>query len=495
MPEPIEELYVVIGSDISKLLKETKEGVGRVEKELKSFGTTAEKESTKASKGFKGISVGWAAIGAAITGAAIAAKKFFSESIDLARRQISAESQLANVLESTGMAAGLTADELKDLASEMQRLTNYGDEAVIESESLLLTFTQIGKDTFPRATKAILDVSTAMGQDLKTSTIQIGKALNDPIAGLGALSRVGIQFTEVQKEQIKAMTEAGNVAGAQAVILSELERQFGGSAEAARAADGGFIALKNSLGDLQEEVGKGVLEGLNSGVGQLSDKLADPATQEGLKAIASALGQAASSVLQVTTSGFIESLGSIDPESLDALAQSMTNAAEAISNIGGAESNLNGIIDALTSIIDAFTTIVNLINSLSSALPNISREIGKLVTPFGALTDSINNLSRLGDLLGLGGGSNSPAVPSFASGGSMFANKPTMVQFGEVPEVATFTPLSKMGGGPQRMEIDLKMSGSAPPGIRSGDRDQIAGVLLNALQEAGFDRASGGRGQ
>lgn len=87
-------------------------------------------------------------------------------------------------------------------------------------------------------------------------------------------------------------------------------------------------------------------------------------------------------------------------------------------------------------------------------------------------------------------------VPSFAGGGSMFANRPTLVQFGEVPEMATFTPLSKIGGrGPQRVEIDLKMSGSAPPGIRSSDRDAIAGVLLNALQEAGFDRASGGRGQ
>jgi len=89
-------------------------------------------------------------------------------------------------------------------------------------------------------------------------------------------------------------------------------------------------------------------------------------------------------------------------------------------------------------------------------------------------------------------------IPSFATGGTMIATRPTLAQFGEVPEMVQFTPLSKIGGGgngPQRVEVDLKMSGSAPPGIRSGDRDQIAGVLLNALMEAGFDRASGGRGQ
>ena len=48
-------------------------------------------------------------------------------------------------------------------------------------------------------------MSTAFGQDLQSSAIQLGKALNDPVAGIGALQRIGVQFTEAQKNTIKAL--------------------------------------------------------------------------------------------------------------------------------------------------------------------------------------------------------------------------------------------------------------------------------------------------
>jgi hypothetical protein len=92
--------------------------------------------------------------------------------------------------------------------------------------------------------------------DLKGASIQLGKALNDPVANLSALSRSGIQFSEEQKEVIKSMAETGRLAEAQTLILDELNNQYGGSAEAAAKADGGFTQLANSFGDLQEEFGK-----------------------------------------------------------------------------------------------------------------------------------------------------------------------------------------------------------------------------------------------
>jgi hypothetical protein len=72
-----------------------------------------------------------------------------------------------------------------------------------------------------------------MGKDLNSSAILVGKALNDPVKGVGALSRAGVQFTASQKETIKALVDSGNVMGAQKMILKELETQFGGSAKAA----------------------------------------------------------------------------------------------------------------------------------------------------------------------------------------------------------------------------------------------------------------------
>lgn len=220
--------------------------------------------SSTAQRGFGGLqkAVGVGLLGAvgAATGGVIALGAAFSDATALARVQANAEKQLDAVLESTGHAAGLTADELKAMASGLQGVTNFGDEATIAGQSLLLTFTNIGKDTFPRATETMLDMSQALGQDMKSSAIQLGKALNDPITGVSALARVGVSFTEQQKDQIKAMAEAGDVAGAQAMILDELGRQFGGSA---RAMADPAIQLSNAWGDFKEVVGGAVLPIIN----------------------------------------------------------------------------------------------------------------------------------------------------------------------------------------------------------------------------------------
>lgn len=78
---------------------------------------------------------------------------------------------------------------------------------------------------------------------------------------------------------------------------------------------------------------------------------------------------------------------------------------------------------------------------------------------------------------------------SMQHGGSMYASSPTMVMFGEAgPERAVFTPLGRDGGTPGKQQIDLRISGSAPPGIGPNEVDRIAGVLLGAIKETGAMR-------
>ncbi len=184
---------------------------------------------------------------------------FLSDCTAKAKEQAAAEAQLGAVLKSTGGAAGVTAEEAKKLAAELQKTTNYGDEATIAAEALLLSFTNISKDVFPDTTKAVLDMSTAMGTGLKETAIQVGKALQDPVLGVTSLQRVGVRLTETQKEQVKTMVEVGDAAGAQALILAELTKEFGGSAEAAVAADGGMTQMSNRMGDMQEKIGTALL--------------------------------------------------------------------------------------------------------------------------------------------------------------------------------------------------------------------------------------------
>src|SRR3990172_7444111 len=124
------------------------------------------------------------------------------------------QAQLANVLRSTGGVAGVTADMANELANSLMGVTRFGDEAILSGENMLLTFTNIGKDVFPEATEVMLDMSQALGQDIKSSAIQLGKALQDPIQGVTALRRVGVNFTEDQQKMIESMVESGDLMGA-----------------------------------------------------------------------------------------------------------------------------------------------------------------------------------------------------------------------------------------------------------------------------------------
>jgi phage-related minor tail protein len=142
------------------------------------------------------------------------------------------------------------------MASGMQKVTTVGDEVTLGGMAILATFKQIRGEGFERSTKAALDMSAVMGQDLKSSMVMIGKAVNDPITGMSMLTRVGVTFTEQQKDMAKQMQESGDMAGAQNIILKELESQFGDTAAALREDFGGAtIAAGNALGDTKEEMG------------------------------------------------------------------------------------------------------------------------------------------------------------------------------------------------------------------------------------------------
>jgi len=184
--------------------------------------------------------------------------EFFKGSVEKFMEQEKASKQLEAVLRSTGSAAGMTAEGIDKLAQSQAQLTLYEDDTTVESAKLLLSFTNIKKGIFEEAIPAIADMASFMGTDLQGATMQVGKALNDPIKGIAALSRAGVSFSEGQKEVIKKMTETGNLAGAQKLIMNELTKEFGGAAAAAREADP-FGALTIQFGEFQETVGKGLV--------------------------------------------------------------------------------------------------------------------------------------------------------------------------------------------------------------------------------------------
>lgn len=175
--------------------------------------------------------------------------------------------QLDTVLRSTNDAVGLTKNQLIELSKSLEAQTTASDEAVLSTENMLLTFTKIGKEIFPQTTKTVLDMATAMNggitpsmEQLRSTSIQVGKALQDPILGVTALRRVGVNFNEEQQKMIKGLVESGKSMEAQRFILAELNKEFGGSAAAAASTyQGKILQLKNTWDDIQEVIGRTIV--------------------------------------------------------------------------------------------------------------------------------------------------------------------------------------------------------------------------------------------
>ncbi len=209
---------------------------------------------------------------ASTVAASVAAMVSFRNAIEFAGKAmtnyenaIQATRQLDATLVSTGRAAEFTSQELKNMASELQRLSNFGDEDILQGATLqLLRFDAIGRDIFPRAQKLVIDLAESMG-GVENAARTLGISLADPTLGLTRLRRIGVAFNSTQEEQIKNFVETGKTAEAQAVLMSALEARFGGLALASVSAT---TQMKNAWGDYLEGVGNSLVffDGVKRGI-------------------------------------------------------------------------------------------------------------------------------------------------------------------------------------------------------------------------------------
>lgn len=226
----------------------TKAALG-LDKTSKAAQTTGSKLSAVA----KGAATGFA-VGAIV--------KFGEASVGAARDSQVATARLEQVFRSMGDTTGTAAKAAEDYAGSLSRKIGVDDEAIMSSQALLATFAKASDETarqagiFDRATAAAADLAAAGYGDLNTNAKQLGKALNDPVKGTAALTKAGVQFTDAQKKQIDAMVKAGDVTGAQKIILGEVEHQVKGTAGAtATSAD----KMNVAFGETQEAVGNALV--------------------------------------------------------------------------------------------------------------------------------------------------------------------------------------------------------------------------------------------
>lgn len=351
--------------------------------------------------------------------------------------------QTEAVIKSTGGAAKVTAKDVGELAGALSRKTAVDDEAIQSGANLLLTFTNVrneagrGNAIFDRTVQVMNDMSVALGQDTKSSALQLGKALNDPIKGVTALQRVGVSFTASQKDQIKTLVESGKTVDAQKLILRELTKEFGGSAAAqATSTD----RLKVTLGNLAETVG-GKLAPVVQGAAEKLDGFLDdllngkgPAKEFGdtLRGIGDAIGDAVDTIEQrgKAVVGFVGEVVRENEDTFRSIGKTISSIARsivrAIGQVGSALSSVFGdgagttrdlrkIITALLSfsavalkvadaIVDkALPGIVQAFRGVATTVRGIIRVIaGVLTLDFGKAWDGVKDIFR-GSLLAIAG--------------------------------------------------------------------------------------------
>lgn len=277
------ELLLRVRADLQQALG----GLDSVSKKLDATGGEAERTGKRASAAVDGLGKKFKGLQGLFAGLAIGAG--IRAVLNAVTEQENAVAQLRATLKSTGNAAGLTEKQLVDFAGSLAKVTTFGEDAIVKLESLLGTFTALKGPIFKDAVVAILDISAKLGTDLKTASIQVGKALNDPVKGISALSDAGVNFTQQQKEVVAQLVKTGDVAGAQKLILAELKNEFGGSAEAAGNTFGGALKqLQHALGDLLKGDG-GNLPDMRDSVKELTKTLQDPGIKQGFATLVSGL--------------------------------------------------------------------------------------------------------------------------------------------------------------------------------------------------------------
>lgn len=248
-----------ISSDVSQAVN----GINSVNQKLDQFRQKTETVTsrlTNVSLGFNSF----ADMGSKVASAIRDVVDVCAELVNSYSAQEQAEVRLQATLKATQNACGMSATELLNLADSLQQVTTYSDQEIIAAEQVLVATRKIGRDVMPEATKAILDMAAATGEDLTGAAQRLGQALADPAGEIESLKEANIQLTEEQAENIKKVQEQNGLYEAQRIILKEVADTYGGIAEALADTDTGKLEqLQDAWQDLKEDLGKALMNSLD----------------------------------------------------------------------------------------------------------------------------------------------------------------------------------------------------------------------------------------
>lgn len=229
-------------------------GIKSAEQDLTNFQKIADKVGASLKAAFSVAAIG-VAVKAIVNGA--------KECTAAYKTQLEAETKLENALKATGKQYEISAESMKAYARELQATTRFGDEAVLEAQALLVATEKLNQEGIEKTVALSADLAEAMGTDITSAAQKLSKVLQDPTKELDRLKTIGVSFTAQEKQQINALMEANDLYAAQDVILEKVRGKYEGLAEAIASTPVGTLdKIKNVLGDIKEDIGKGIVNSL-----------------------------------------------------------------------------------------------------------------------------------------------------------------------------------------------------------------------------------------
>jgi hypothetical protein len=237
------EIRIIVEAEVKKAI----DGLKKTEKETEKVGKTSDKASkgvdnlnTSAKKSdsvFGKLKASYLAAAAALAGLVMGIGK----ALTAYGVQEKAEKTLAAAMKQSGTFTEAAFKRNLAYAQSLQKITTFGDEAILGVQRSLANFGIQGKQ-MEELTKVTLDLAAAKGMDLASAGDLVAKSVG---SSNNALSRYGIEIEGAAGSTDRA-----------AAAVANITKLFGGAAAAeAQTFSGKIQQMKNAFGDLLENVG------------------------------------------------------------------------------------------------------------------------------------------------------------------------------------------------------------------------------------------------
>ena len=240
-----------LGVDLFANSSKFKGGLDKASKDLNSFSARSKRMTAGLQKEFKGFTKSIFSVQTAMAGLVGSAVVLgLKKTSDLWAEQEKQVRAVNAALQSTGKFSEAASQKIQKSASDIQKLTTFGDEAILKATAVAMQFTkELDVDQTSRMQQAIVGLADALEMDLKAAALAVGKSIGSQT---NALSRYGIQL-DVNASQQDKLNQ----------LMAQTGSMFDQAVSKTDSLQGRTKQMENAFGDLLETIGSVITEGNN----------------------------------------------------------------------------------------------------------------------------------------------------------------------------------------------------------------------------------------